>query len=268
MTCAVVKPELEGIWAKLDRALLHLHSVDEEVREFAKGKTHTLRGEYEPETSCYVFKIAIHQRPKTTTGVILGDFVHNLRSALDHLVWQLADAKGTAGSWTKFPLYDDPGKFTGQVTTPGLRGKVNPLWGLEGTPPWQAIEALQPHHGGHDNLLLGALHDLSNEDKHHVVLQAVTGVRAPDSIDDLQLTRNADAGEIGEIILVVGKPLEDGTEVVRVHLKPSGPNPQVKMEGRLNLDIAFGRGTILGEYLPKMVEATGRVIEDFQNRFF
>jgi hypothetical protein len=87
------------------------------------------------------------------------------------------------------------------VTTPRQRGKVNPLWGLEGTPAWQAIEDLQPYHRGGDQELLGALH--------------------------LELARNADAGEVLRTVLMVGTPLEDGTDVVRVHLAPTGPNPQV-----------------------------------------
>jgi hypothetical protein len=264
-----MKPELRGIEAKLDRAAEHLNMLDREVRKFIERQTHRVIGEYQPDARCHSFKMAITEQPPLAIGVILGDVVHNLRSALDHLVWQLVlKANRVPGDWTRFPLYDDPGKFAKAVTTPGQRSRRNPLLGLEGTPPLQAIEALQPYHGQHANNLLGALHSLSNEDKHRVVLRTVTGVRAPTSIEDLRLARNADAGTILRVNLMVGVPLEDGTEVLSVSLDPVGPNPEVIMKGNLTLDIAFGEGATLGTVLPDMADAVADLILDFEQRFF
>jgi hypothetical protein len=44
---------------------------------------------------------------------VIGDCVQNLRSALDHMVWQLApqEARLTTPSHLEFPIFSDPQKF-------------------------------------------------------------------------------------------------------------------------------------------------------------
>jgi hypothetical protein len=46
-------------------------------------------GEFNRQTSEYVIRGKV-TKPTGEIGVIAGDAVHNLRSALDHLAWQLA----------------------------------------------------------------------------------------------------------------------------------------------------------------------------------
>jgi hypothetical protein len=96
--------------------------------------------------------------------MIIGDAVHNLRSALDHLACALAElenptASETGHSGIEFPIYISEGKFnrTGAA-------KIKKL----ATPAQDEIKSLQPYKAG-DNARfqhLWALHQLDIIDKH------------------------------------------------------------------------------------------------------
>jgi len=51
-----------------------------------------------------VFSIEFTSLPPIELNIIAGEAVHQLRSALDHLIWQLVDKK-TRGPDTAFPFY-------------------------------------------------------------------------------------------------------------------------------------------------------------------
>jgi hypothetical protein len=47
--------------------------------------------------------------------VILGEIIHDLRSSLDHVVWQLVIANGSLpGYWNQFPIFSE-GSLAGWV---------------------------------------------------------------------------------------------------------------------------------------------------------
>jgi hypothetical protein len=89
---------------------------------------------------------------------VAGDIVQNLRSALDHLAYQLAEV-GTPGAtpseWVAFPIVRDAKDYES--------AKARKVQGM--TPEAiKAIDALKPYKGGNDELW--RLHELSNIDKH------------------------------------------------------------------------------------------------------
>ena len=100
-------------------------------------------------------------------GVIVGEIVHDLRSALDHLVWQLVEiGDGRPDHDHSFPLYnreESSDSFRARACRHATqRAKHGPLFGVpEAAVP--VIEACQPYHGA-DALLLEVLHDLWNTD--------------------------------------------------------------------------------------------------------
>ncbi len=94
--------------------------------------------------------------PPTQSGVIVGDFLHNLRSALDSLAWNLSTRQSTS---TYFPIYLAKPKDFHETMGEFISDAQN------------AIEALQPYN---DTDPLGnplwLLHDMSIADKHRGVL--------------------------------------------------------------------------------------------------
>jgi len=79
---------------KLKRADLHLRSLQAAMKEFIDSNPYdTWMDPIPPQLpyiESFIVRVRERQRPhREEWGAILGDAVHNLRSALDHLVWEL-----------------------------------------------------------------------------------------------------------------------------------------------------------------------------------
>ena len=60
--------------------------------------------ESDPNTGDQVFKFRVRAPIPVDLSLVIGDAVHNLRSALDHLAWQLVLANGqTPTTQTAYP---------------------------------------------------------------------------------------------------------------------------------------------------------------------
>lgn len=105
-------------------------------------------------------------------GVLVGDLVHNLRSALDYIVIGLvlvAGASVTTGH--KFPIFDDPGKFRKTVYSPAGRPALRKHGPLDGVLAGaDLVEELHPYHrpDPHSDPLWHVCR-FSNADKHREI---------------------------------------------------------------------------------------------------
>jgi hypothetical protein len=89
-----------------------------------------------------------------------GDIVNNLRSALDHLAWQLVEAVGnTPSKHTGFPIA--PSAETYEET------KARKVEGMS-PEAVRLIDSLKPYQGG--NEALWRLHEINNIDKHQTIV--------------------------------------------------------------------------------------------------
>ena len=90
------------------------------------------------------------------------DVIQNLRSCLDHLAYQLARV-GTADAepsrLVSFPIFEDEVKYES--------GRASRVAGMR-PDAVKSIDALKPYKGG--NELLWRLHDLSNIEKHRLIV--------------------------------------------------------------------------------------------------
>ena len=112
----------------------------------------------------------------TFLGLCVGDVVHNLRGALDHIVWALsighsgpppADLKG----WrqVEFPIFCSASAYDGTPSSNGASGPKKLRWvnqGLHAT-----FRELQPFHAGKEAAThpLWLLQELANLDKHRSI---------------------------------------------------------------------------------------------------
>src|SRR5262245_23363930 len=95
---------------------------------------------------------------------MIGDTVHNLRSALDHLAWQLVEANGGAPTdKTAFPMSNSADAFE------SARGRQ--MKGIA-SDAQELIRSVQAYHSYH-NRHLAALAALDNVDKHRLLIVAV-----------------------------------------------------------------------------------------------
>jgi hypothetical protein len=152
---------LEPIDWRLARADEHLATLDRERDAFLDEKNRRIAGPFEPDTSEYVFRFA-GKLPDPRIGLIVGEFGHHLRAALDNLVWQLVLLRGgTPNRDSQFPIYASKQAYEGDRGAPRmLRGVI--------ADDRAAIESIQPFQEGDraQGSSLALLAWLNNVDKH------------------------------------------------------------------------------------------------------
>ncbi len=174
---------LLGARLKIERAREHLKALRNETRAFVDSNPYRTFVEPDADTGEPVVRIGFARpgvRVPIRLGLIAGDIIHNLRTALDHLAWQLALAGSGPGPRTQFAIFEDADDY--RRHEPQL---------LEGISEGHRarIEAVQPYHvrqlianggglaGHHDplitNLYLASLGRLDNMDKHRLLLPSV-----------------------------------------------------------------------------------------------
>src|SRR5438876_873531 len=82
-------PSLKGCGEKCRWAKRQLDILRAEITAFRHDHPHEVRAERHRDACKYVFYIEGLANPPSHWGLRFGDSVHNLRSALDHLVVQL-----------------------------------------------------------------------------------------------------------------------------------------------------------------------------------
>lgn len=184
--------DFSGCWAKIKRAKHHRDMLDAYLGEIVTGESNrpVIGIKFKPETGRHVLYVS--HMPETLTqafrdcALFLGDIFHNLRSALDHLVFQLA-LKNTNGNIKferrlQFPIEDKVSVFDGRCTE--RRSGDPAAWIAELHREDQAIiKRFQPDGGTDGGLLLARLRDFSNTDKHQLLMpialvtQEVSGTR-------------------------------------------------------------------------------------------
>ena len=165
----------EGINAKVVRADDRLASLKDEMNRFCKELRQSVNREVREDTDEQVW-IYRGETPKVPLewSVRIGEILYNLRSALDHLVWQLVLVNGqTPGRHNTFPIVTDESKWDEE--------KTRKLKGISQRDE-EMIRRLQPYTGGvtlpsfpFDVSAFWALHTLCNIDKHrHLILAAIS----------------------------------------------------------------------------------------------
>ncbi|MCH8066744.1 MAG: hypothetical protein IIC90_13115, partial [Chloroflexi bacterium] len=98
--------------------------------------------------------------------ILIGDVIHNLRSALDHIVYAISFSRNPDefrdDRTTEFPICDKPSSFASEYRQKQIRGLPLSARAI--------IEALQPYSGkkvSHEPLW--TLREMSNVDKHRSI---------------------------------------------------------------------------------------------------
>lgn len=153
-----------------------------------RNKLNPTEAEKSTDDGVYMFRVHIREQPSKRIGILIGECLHNLRSALDHLVWQLAIQNGNRpDDKSEFPIFLDPGKFSKRKKD----GDPDPQSGLRKMQNCSAqartlIEQFQPFNrpaGQFELHPLWLLQKLNNVDKHQTIPvfwgMAPTGIALP-----------------------------------------------------------------------------------------
>jgi len=237
--------DLRGPFAKLGRAEEHLGILNEEVRAFVGQESKPTLIECRYEQGWYVLylnSLPLSQR----VALIAGDYLNNVRAALDHLVWQLVLREGQVPRQAnRFPIYDCRQEFINQVETPAQRGRGHALCGIPiNGDAWAVIEGAQPYHCGPQKVAkyaaLAMLAYFNNADKHRVLLAQrwfLDPWRIPDHVrwrSDLQPSER----HVSWGLPSPGQP----AEIARFRFPP-GVDPRMQVEGVPRIGPVIGDDT-------------------------
>lgn len=87
-------PSRPSSWRKIDRAREHLDSLRQEIRTFGEDKPYGATPKFNDDfTELDVVVEFDNPNVLAQWGLLFGDCVHNFRSALDHIVYEIAIAE-------------------------------------------------------------------------------------------------------------------------------------------------------------------------------
>lgn len=164
--------KLQHVGAKIARSIEHLQALDIEITAFLDSKPCEISSKFDAEQRSHSYRAKpikdIPLRIRVLTGEVLGQ----LRSALDHLAWQLALLETSRPKdSTEFPIFKDCARYRSERAR-----KIGSL-------PADAkriIDEVQPHGDkAPEKNFLWKLHRLANSDKHrlpHVAFAAPQGL--------------------------------------------------------------------------------------------
>jgi hypothetical protein len=200
---------IPGNELKFGRAMRHANEASSLLAAYLGPKPYTIRRDEDPVTGLS-FWITLRTEPPEDIALAVGDCIHNLRSALDHVVYELSCH--TAGKHvpdTGFPILLNPQKWK-SISGQQLRAVPGPAL--------KRIEQLQPFHGleamywTRERLL--HVHELDIADKHRDLNLAVANVPNPGVL-------YAHDGPPLKVIAVHKGRLIEGIETLLLRFDPS-----------------------------------------------
>jgi hypothetical protein len=253
----------ETVVHKIIRAHEHLQALEEEMAAYYKTHPAKVVQQQEGSPNEYIARVVTDDPIPAKLPVILGDFIQNLRSSLDYLVWELVlSAKSTPGRHNMFPVCSTPDAFR-DATIKQRR--------LEGIPAiaTTVIECLQPYNcGDFSKSLLWIIDDLCNINKHRrVPLTRMHGGLAPDDTETKivngEVWTHVDLSKIKDDARIGPFPIVEGSE---------GPGIQVPTNLHVIAFIAFDEGAAKGMHITAvmagMLEYVYKSVMPLFNEFF
>jgi hypothetical protein len=229
---------LDGCRTKIRRARQHITELGDAVRAYAGSAPFRFRIEHDrPTNELVIHAEAVPDFAPVPIGVVLiaGEVAHQLRSALDHLVWQLVIANTgqpppEPATRIQFPIFKTDAGYNERAPTmiAGVSDAAR-----------TRIQAAQPYHAGADaeRTLIWVVQALNNTEKHRIIPVTTTYAF-------VGRVRMLVAGAAPVDILPwqheVRDPLHDGMEIARVAVVTGMENARLDMP--VGFDIAFERG--------------------------
>lgn len=256
-----------GVWAKIDRAGEHLDALTSEIAAFVDTQTDSLIGEANSSRTQYRFVLRFsNEPPMQRWALLVGDVIHNLRSALDHLAWQLGVLRGVEPhARTEFPIFKERGRFR-KVDNNGRPSRASGWDKISSLKPIHRaiIEAQQPYHAGEQakHQSLWVLQELNNVDKHRLLRPILLMPRG------LEVDGSYETVGPSEWVVPTG-PLNAETPTIGV-LRGTHPIHNVKVKLDYTLGVGIEQGGLVGGVtgtLRNLQKEVERVAELFSDAF-
>jgi hypothetical protein len=295
------RPTLDDAFEKLRWAKHHFEILKPQIEAFEQRDTHRISVNIDANAGKYVFSIHGLEDPDPDWGLIIGDCIHNARTALDYTfvrLWALATGEDPATIARKdiqFPIYTpDPNHPDGDEAATAARKQFASATGEMRKEPMFSgylarVEELQPFNRWNPSIwgvsyrghaipqpavlpsALGRLSQLDNVDKHRVphAVWAAIDTFATQGISTIQPT-DFKGGSGGTTY----GPLKNDAEISTWEFQTPLPhewNPsEVDMKGCFPLQVAFDQPSLFHgvlEVLPLCLWAVEAVLTIFRPAF-
>lgn len=251
---------LAGVWLKITRAREHLKTLCDEISRLRPEQVPwTIAQEFDPTDNSWVVRVDDPPQLPLHWGPLSGDMAHNYRSALHALAFELAflDQGGKECPGSSFPLVASE-----HWADPAIQTSIQHL----STDHQALVKASQPdgrtdEHGRPQPLLI--LAGLANDDKHRVVQPAhFIPVEFHPWFDPIGFNCYMVPGVI-PLSTCLYRVLDRGTEIYRIPLVVTGPNPKMEVKVQLT-GIPALRNTIAIDGVFKVID---RLVVEIVERF-
>lgn len=158
---------LSGVRLKIERAKQHIIELNTAINTFFESGPYGVEPDPNPQTSDVFLRVTKATPVPLGFGLTVGDAIHNLRSALDHVAWQLVECgRGTPNDQTSFPIGETRKKYALALK----RGKIKGVaLGAQ-----KICCRVQPYQSGDETLW--NIHQLDIFDKHKLVITAASSI--------------------------------------------------------------------------------------------
>lgn len=157
----------ESAKLKVERANHHIADIERQFAVFVKENPHRLSLRTNPQNGALDFRIRTGKDIPDSLALAVGDAVHNIRTALDHMTWEIVgEDGGTQDRYLKLPTGDNRTNF--EAACQGLKTPRQEIKDM--------FKALEVFPGGVGSEMY-SINLLDNADKHTVlrpVLRATT----------------------------------------------------------------------------------------------
>jgi hypothetical protein len=236
---------------KVRRGKEHFYVLDMQLQTFWESNPYPIVHEYDAKQSKNLFRLKMQRpAPLRDWALIIGDAVHNARSALDYIAWRLAGSV-IGDTSTSFPICTCAENIDKAQKSRLKNVLPDAVTAIRGFQPY-----LRPNL---KESALWLLEELDRRDKHRLLtpIQCLASTSKVVFRDPLPCT----------VPMKFGSRLEDNAVIVEVG---GAPNPNVDMDLELALDILLERGIAsetddyeVRECLVKIFEAVDQVIARF-----
>lgn len=231
---------LGGIRVKVERAHQHFLTLHDEMTSWDQRQPYRLAEEVRANGAQHIRRLFTTEPIPLEWGVILGEAVHDLRSALDQAVyWLTVDNMHVDLDRTGFPVFTRRLKLGREMGFADVSRKFpdgiygSGLFQIRGVGPGPRafIERIQPYpqrNGPLPKALL-ALHDLWNQDKHRLI-HLWKLMFAPEKI-----TVSGKGARSSCTLWFAHHALDSGAIAVKVTVDPPKPHVEVHGKSRVHL---------------------------------
>jgi hypothetical protein len=271
-------PSLAGCDAKLQRAREHLRSLQFEagfIEEDVRRRSIQTRLSYDVESDIFKLRVASDStKIPDRFSTIGGDAIQNLRIALEYLAYQAVwKNRGTPWEHTKWPIRTDPVLFNSSEKKLFRKAGTKFTTLIKRNQPFRLVEHYKSI-GINDveeimplrksNRLLGVLQELSNFEKHKLLLDPfcrMHGIRT-----DIMFARNCHPVQLW---YEDGVPMKANAQITgwKAH-RTGSENPEMKVNfafEKARICLQFGGPAV--EDIAEIADKVEDIIDEFRRYF-